>query len=100
MTAGMRPFLVKGDAVRNAAFDKLLAASPRFRLLERRFSLAWGIALLVECIVRVCCAFTVPVGTMVWLSTVLTAGAIVGGILVGSVFSVPMETMVKLEAGK
>jgi hypothetical protein len=100
MTTGMRPFLVKGDAAKNAAFDRLLAASPRFRRLERRFSASWGIVLLTECIVQVCCAFTISVGTMVWLSTVLTVGAIVGGIIAGSFFSVPMESMIKLEAGK
>jgi hypothetical protein len=100
MTAGMRPFLVKGDAAKDAAFSRLLAASPRFRRLERMFSAVWGIALLAECVVRIFLVFTLPVGTMVWLSTVLMIGAIAGGILVGSIFSVPMETMVKLEAGK
>jgi hypothetical protein len=85
---------------KSAAFDLLLSTSPRFRTLERRFSLVWGVALLTECIVRVCCAFTLPVGTMVWLSTVLTLGAIGIGIVAGSFFSVPMETMVKTEAGK
>jgi len=99
MTAGMRPFLVKGDAAKDAAFDRLLASSPRFRRLERMFSLVWGVALLAECIVHVFCAFTLPVGTVVWLGTVLTIGAILVGIFVGSIFSVPMETMVKLEAG-
>jgi hypothetical protein len=100
MTEGMRPFLVKGDSAKNAAFDLLLSTSPRFRTLERRFSLVWGSALLAECIVRVFCAFTLPVGTMVWLSTVLTLGAIGIGIVGGGFFSVPMETMVKAEAGK
>jgi hypothetical protein len=100
MTAGLRPFLVKGDAAKDAAFSRLLATSARFRTLEQRFSLVWGTALLTECIVRVCCAFTVPVGTMVWLSTVLTLGSIGVGIVGGGVFSVPMETMVKDEAGK
>jgi hypothetical protein len=100
MTAGLRPFIVKGDAAKDAAFGTLLAASARFRALERKFSLVWGIALLTDCVVRVGCVFTVSVGTMVWLSSVLTIVAIIGGIVVGSIFSVPMETMVKLEAGK
>ena len=100
MTKGMRPFLAKGDPARNAAFDRLLITSPRFRRLERSFSLVWGITLLTECIVRVFCAFTLPVGTMVWLSTVMIIGAIGVGIVGGGVFSVPMETMVKDEAGK
>jgi hypothetical protein len=100
MTAGLRPFLVKGDAAKEAAFDRLLGSSARFRRLERMFSMVWGLVLLTECIVRVCCAFTLPVGTMVWLSTVMTIGAIGAGIVGGGFFSVPMETMVKTEAGK
>jgi hypothetical protein len=100
MTAGMRPFLVKGSAAKDAAFGRLLATSPRFRQLERRFSLVWGIALIADCVARVCGAFTLPVGTMMWLSTVFIVVAIAAGILVGSVFSVPMETMVKAEAAE
>jgi hypothetical protein len=100
MTAGMRPFLVKGDAAKDQAFGKLLAASPRFRRLERMFSVVWGVALLAECVVRVVCVFILPVGTMVWLSTVILLGAIFAAMIVGSLFSVPMENMVKLEASK
>jgi len=99
MTAGMRPFLVKGDAARDAAFTALLGASARFRWLERMFSVTWGIALLAECVVRVACAFTIPVATMIWLSTVITIGSIAVAILVSSIFcSAPMETMVKAAA--
>ena len=100
MTAGMRPFLVKGDVAKDEAFGRLLAASPRFRRLERMFSLVWGIALLAECVVRVVCVYLLPVGTMVWLSTVLLIAAIVIGILAGSPFSIRMETMVKLETSR
>jgi hypothetical protein len=46
------------------------------------------------------CAFTLPAGTMVWLSTVMTLGAIGVGIVVGSIFSIPMEKMVRLEAAR
>jgi hypothetical protein len=100
MTAGMRPFLVKGDAAKDKAFDRLLAASPRFRRLERMFSVVWGAALLAECVVRLVCVFILPVGTMVWLSTVILLGAIFAAMIVGSFFTVPMENMIKLEAGK
>lgn len=100
MTNGMRPFIVKGDAAKSAAFDRLAATSPRFRRLERNFSIVWGISLLLDCIARVCGAFLLPVGTMVWLSTVFLIGAIAGGIIGGSGFSIPMETMVKQEAGQ
>src|SRR6266567_1298414 len=72
MTAGLRPFIVRGDAAKDAAFGRLAVTSARFRTLERRFSVVWGIACLGECAGRVACAFTLPVATTVWLSTVLT----------------------------
>jgi hypothetical protein len=100
MTAGMRPFIVKGSAAKDAAFDRLLATSARFRQLERKFSVVWGITLIVDCAARICGAFALPVGTMVWLSTVILISAIAAGICVGSMFSIPMETMVKQEAGQ
>jgi hypothetical protein len=99
MTAGLRPFLVKADAARAAAFDRLLTSSPRFRKLERLFSAVWGISFITECTARVICAFTLPVATMVWLGTVMTVGCIGIAVVAGSFCSVPMETMVKLEAG-
>jgi len=98
MTAGMRPFLVKGDAAKAAAFDRLKTTSPRFGRLERLFSAIWGIAFLADCVLRVILAFTLPVGTMVWLATVMTMASIAAGIVAGSFFSIPMETMVKREA--
>ena len=100
MTAGMRPFLVRGDAARNAAFGRLAVNSPRFRALERRFSVVWGIACLSECACQVACAFTLPVATVVWLNTVLLLTSIGAGIAGGSFFSIPMEKMVVAEAAK
>lgn len=38
MTAGMKPFLIKGDAAKSAAWDRLIVGSPRFRKAERTFS--------------------------------------------------------------
>ena len=100
MTAGLKPMLVKADAAKASAFDRLAGTSPRFHRLELMFSAVWGVTLLSECTARVFCAFTLPVGTMVWLSTVMTLGAIGVGILISSAFSIPMEKMVKLEAGR
>jgi hypothetical protein len=100
MTAGMRPFIVRGDAARDAAFGRLAVSSPRFRSLERRFSVVWGIACLGECACRVACAFTLPVGTVVWLSTVLLLASIGAGIVGGSFFSLPLEKMVVAEVAK
>lgn len=102
MTAGMKPFLVKGDPEREAAFDRLLGGSAAFQRAERRFSLVWGVALLGECVARVVGAYTLPVDTMIWLGTVVMIGTMAvtavvsGGLAVG-----PMAEMIaeELKAG-
>jgi intracellular septation protein A len=76
MTEGFKPFLTRGDAVREAAWERLAAGSAAFRRLERLFSLVWGVALLAECAARIVGAYTVPVDTMVWLGSVILAGTI------------------------
>ena len=100
MTAGLKPMLVRADTAKDAAFDRLLAQSPRFRRLERVFSAIWGVVLLTECVVRIICVFSLPVATMVWLSTVMTLGAIGTGIIAGAPVSGAMDNMVKREAGR
>lgn len=101
MTAGMKPFLIKGDEAKNAAWDRLTADSPRFRKAERTFSLVWGVALLGECVVRVVGAYTLPVDTMVWLGTVVMIGSIAAAILVGGRLAVvPMEKMLENEVAE
>ncbi|MGW7002870.1 VC0807 family protein, partial [Streptomyces sp. NPDC054933] len=77
MSAGIRPWLVKGNPTRAAAADRLAASSARFQRLERTFTLIWGAMLLAECVARVIGAFTLPVSTMIWLSNVLLIAAIV-----------------------
>ncbi|MFE3639044.1 VC0807 family protein [Streptomyces sp. NPDC059168] len=103
MTAGMKPFLIKGDARREAAWERLASGtasgSDAFRRKERAFSLVWGTALLVECVARVVGACTLPVDTMVWLGTVviavvLTAAFVVGGGLAAE----PMARLLTTEA--
>ncbi|MEU7179559.1 MULTISPECIES: VC0807 family protein [Streptomyces] len=98
MTAGLRPWVTKGSTAGNAAWDRLWADSARFRRAERRFSVIWGSALLAECVVRVIGAYTVPVHTMVWLSTVLAVVAIMLAMLVaGGAAAEPMREMVEAE---
>jgi hypothetical protein len=98
MTAGLRPWVTKGSAAGNAAWDRLWAASAPFRRAERRFSVIWGSALLAECVLRVIGAYTVPVPTMVWLSTLLAVVAVVLAMLVaGGAAAVPMRNMVEAE---
>ncbi|MEV4612241.1 VC0807 family protein [Kitasatospora sp. NPDC049258] len=98
MTAGLRPFIVKGDAARSAAWDRLAAGSAAFRRDERSFSLAWGTVLLTECVAKVVAAYTVPVETMVWLGTVMLVGAIGLGVLIGNVYAGRIAHQVIAEA--
>ena len=103
MTAGLKPFLVKSDAAKEAAWQRLAsgaaADSAVFLRKERAFSIVWGVALLAECVVRVVGAYTVPVDTMVWLGGVILAVAVLFGILVGGAFGAgPMERLVRAEA--
>ncbi|MCP2340418.1 VC0807 family protein [Actinomadura rupiterrae] len=95
MTAGLKPWVTKGQPARIEAWDGLRANSAAFRRLERRFSLIWGGALLAECVTRVICAFVLPIGILIWLPTVLLVvtialAAVIGG---GSVAD-PMQKMV------
>ncbi|MCZ0987689.1 VC0807 family protein [Streptomyces diastatochromogenes] len=106
MTAGMKPFLVKGDADKEAAWERLMsgaaAGSAAFLRKERAFSVVWGVALLAECVARVVGAYTVPVDTMVWLGTVFLIGAMAIAFVVGGGLAVePMEKMLaaEVEAG-
>lgn len=96
MSAGMKPFLTKGKAGRIAAWDRLAAGSARFRRLEKIYTAIWGIVLLADCAARVAGAFTLPVGTMVWLSTVMIVAAIgLAMIVSGGVAAAPMEAMLR-----
>ncbi|WP_416071006.1 VC0807 family protein [Streptomyces sp. ME08-AFT2] len=102
MTAALKPFLVKGKAVREAAWERLTSgqsvASADFRKRERAFSVVWGTVLLVECVVRVVGAYTVPVDTMVWLGSVIAiVGMVLGFVLGGALGAGPMEAMVSFE---
>jgi hypothetical protein len=103
MTAALKPFLVKGNAARDAAWERLASgasvASADFRRRERAFSIVWGAVLLTECVVRIIGAYTVPVDTMVWLGSAIMIVAMVLGIVVGGALGAgPMEAMVSFEA--
>ncbi|WP_019075390.1 VC0807 family protein [Streptomyces hokutonensis] len=98
MTAGMKPWLVKGDPEREAAFERLLSGSAAFRRAERRFSLVWGVGLLGECLARVVGAYTLPVDTMVWLGTVVMIGTMgVTAVVSGGLAAGPMAEMIAAE---
>ncbi|MER5944391.1 VC0807 family protein [Streptomyces sp. NPDC001928] len=98
MTAGMKPWVVKGDAGREAAWARLHAGSARFRRAERVFSLVWGVVLLAECVVRIVGAYSLPVDTMVWVGNVIMIVAMGVGFLVsGALGAGPMAAMVIAE---
>jgi hypothetical protein len=98
MSAGLKPFMTKGRPERTAAWDRLSAGSARFRRLEKLYSAIWGLLLLADCTARLAGAYTLPVTTMVWLSTVLTLGAVGLGIMVGGTAAVPIQKMIDAEA--
>jgi hypothetical protein len=100
MTAGMRPFVTRGNAVKETAFGRLLDTSARFRQLEARFSVIWAGAFLAECAARVTVAVILPVNTVVWLSTVLSVGCIGAGVLIGGLVADRMEKMVSAEIAR
>src|SRR5690349_17727360 len=58
MSAGLKPFMTRGEPRRAAAWDRLRAASVRFRRLELLFSTIWGLTLLADCAVRLVGAYT------------------------------------------
>jgi hypothetical protein len=98
MSAGLKPFMTRGDPRRTAAWDRLSAASPRFRRLELLFSTVWGLALLAECAARLVGAYTLPVTTMAWLGTVMTLGSIAVAIVAGGPVAGPIQKMIDAEA--
>ncbi|OIJ91311.1 hypothetical protein BIV25_29685 [Streptomyces sp. MUSC 14] len=106
MTAGMKPFLVKGDVEKEAAWERLTAGGPAgvseravaFRRKEKAFSVVWGLVLLAECVARIVGAYTIPVDTMVWLGSVILVGAMVIGFVVGGGLAAgPMDEMLAAE---
>ncbi|MGW2474680.1 VC0807 family protein [Streptomyces sp. NPDC001665] len=99
LTAGLRPWLTRGEAAKTAAWERLSAGSAAFRKAENRFTAIWGGALLTECALRAVGAYTVPVETMVWAGTVLMVVSMVLAFLVSGRFGVvPMERMIAAEA--
>jgi hypothetical protein len=98
MSAGLKPFMIRGGPRRTAAWDRMSTASPRFRRLEMLFSTIWGLVLLAECAARLVGAYTLPVTTMVWLGTVMTLGSIAVAIVAGGAAAGPIQKMIDAEA--
>ncbi|MEU6231882.1 VC0807 family protein [Kitasatospora sp. NPDC047058] len=104
MTPVVMPFLTRGDQARSAAWQRLAggraAGSRAFHRHERMLSAIWGTALLTECAARVAGAFTLPVSTMAWLSTVFLVAALVVGSVLGQIAADPMEKLIGAETAE
>lgn len=94
MSAGLKPFVTKGDAKRTAAWDALRIESSTFRAKENLYSVIWGAWLLTECLARLAGAFLLPVSTMAWLGTVILIVAIAGACVTGGAAVEPLEKLV------
>jgi len=97
MSAGLKPVMTRGEPLRTAAWDRLSTASPRFRRLELLFSTIWGLTALTDCAARLAGAYTLPVTTMVWLSTVMTLSAIAVAMVAGGAAASPIQKMIDAE---
>ncbi|MDH6137679.1 hypothetical protein P3T37_007112 [Kitasatospora sp. MAA4] len=97
MSAGLKPFLTRGEAGPTAVWDRLAAESTAFRRAERGFSAVWGLALVADCGLRIVLAYTLPVTTMAWLTTVLLIGTIGVASLVSGPFSERMKGLLAAE---
>jgi hypothetical protein len=93
MTAGLKPFVTKGNAQRVAAWDAL-KGDAAFRAKENLYSLIWGAALLAECVARLVGAFTLEPSTMAWLGTVFLLVAIAGACVLGGAAVEPIEKLI------
>ncbi|MFJ4331107.1 VC0807 family protein [Streptomyces sp. NPDC088935] len=101
MTATLKPWLVKGDAGREAAWGWLRRESSAFRRAEARFSAVWGIAFVAECGLRIVGVYTLSVDTMVWLGTVVMILAMaVAFVVSGALGAGPMVHMIGAAVGR
>lgn len=97
MTKALRPFLTHGDADHEAAWERL-RGNARFEAAVRRSSFVWGVGFMLESAARVVGAFTLPVSTMVWLSTVVFVGSFAVIMLISGASAKEAGAMVAAEA--
>ncbi|WP_329054012.1 hypothetical protein OG738_13340 [Amycolatopsis sp. NBC_01488] len=98
MTKALRPFLTHGKADHEAAWERL-QGNRRFATVLRRSSIIWGVGFVLESAARVVGACTLPVSTMVWLSTVLFVGSFAVIMLVAGAVAKEAGELVAREAG-
>ncbi|MEU6448947.1 VC0807 family protein [Streptomyces sp. NPDC046979] len=95
MTGTLKPWLVKGDADREAAWVRLRRESGAFRRAERLFTGVWGAAFVGECALRIVGVYSFSVDTMVWLGTVvMIVTMLVAFVVSGALGAGPMTHMI------
>ncbi|MEU6452768.1 VC0807 family protein [Streptomyces sp. NPDC047065] len=95
MTGTLKPWLVKGDADREAAWVRLRGESGAFRRAERLFTGVWGAAFVGECALRIVGVYSFSVDTMVWLGTVvMIVTMLVAFVVSGALGAGPMTHMI------
>lgn len=99
MSAGLLPFVTRGNPARVAAWERLAATSEPFGRLERRYTAVWGWVLLADCVGRAVAAFLVPDAWLTWIGGAVTVAAIiVAAIASGAVAVEGLTGMVAAEA--
>ena len=93
----LKPCLTGDSAAKTAAWDRLSSACPRFRRMEIRLSVIWGVALLADGYARLISAFTLPPAAMAWLSSTLNIGAVAVALVTGLAAVLPIREMIRYE---
>ncbi|MEV4142949.1 VC0807 family protein [Amycolatopsis sp. NPDC049691] len=97
MTKTIQPFITRGKAENEAAWDRV-SGTAQFHRIMRRTSVIWGIGFVLESTARVIGAFTLPVETMVWLSTVIFVSAFAAMMVIGGKTAERAGKLVEAEA--
>ena len=92
-----RPFVTRGEWPALAIWDRLSYRPGRFRRILRGLALMWGIALVIDCVLRLIVALTMPVSTAVGFSAMITIGVIVFFGLVSTIAGGVMRAVIDAE---
>ena len=74
---GSRAIATGGDPLRTAAFEKAWRDLPQFRRAHKMLTFGWGLASMVDSILRVVIVYSFPVDRAAWLSNLPHTAAIV-----------------------
>ena len=74
---GSRAIATGGDPIRTAAFEQAWKDLPQFRRAHKMLTFGWGIASMVDSILRVVIVYRFPVDRAAWLSNIPHTAAIV-----------------------